>query len=426
MAKSNKLVINGPVRLHGTVAVGGSKNAALPILAASLLARQPVQLQRVPQIRDVAVMLEILEHFGMQVKRQGSDVVLDPANLALATVPPELARSLRASILLLGPALARFGRFKSVHPGGDVIGKRPLDTHFKGLEQLGATVSHDDSSYQVAAQQLTAATVFLEEASVTATENVLMAAAAAAGTTVIKNAASELHVRDLAAFLNTLGAKVSGAGTNQITVTGVSEFSGGRHQIRADELEAATFAIAAAVTGGDVTITGVDPEHFGLILIKLREAGVRFDVTDDALHVHGRQQLRGSKLKVEYWPGFPTDLQPPFTVLMTQAEGMSLIHDHMYEGRFFYTDKLVSMGANITMADPHRIIVWGPTKLRGKELESPDIRAGISLLVAALVAEGKTVIDHAELIDRGYERIDERLRALGADITRLEETDSPV
>lgn len=419
----SRLRIRGPATLNGTIAVGGSKNAALPILAASLLATEPVTLTRVPQISDVAVMLEILEHFGMQVTRDDDGkVTLDPANLKLSTVPPELARSLRASILLLGPAVARFGAYSSVHPGGDVIGKRPLNTHFKSLEQLGATVTRDHAEYHVTQKRLTGATVFLEEASVTATENVLMAAVLAEGTTIIKNAASELHVRDLAHFLIALGAKITGAGTNKVTVEGVRQLGGGDHRVRADEIEAATFVIAAAVTGGKVVVDDIDPEHLGLILIKLQEAGVNLKIGDTSITVKGPHKLRGTNLKTGLWPSFPSDLASPFTVLMTQADGVSLIHDWLYEGRFFYTDKLATMGAEITMADPHRIIVSGPSKLVGKELESPDIRAGITMLVAALVAEGETVIDHAELIDRGYERVEDRLRDLEADIKRVEES----
>lgn len=418
----SKLVVGGSAKLDGEVTVGGSKNASLPILAATLLATKPVTLHRVPAISDVAVMLDILRGFGMKVEGESGTVTLDPTGIKASAVPDELARSLRASILMLGPAIARFGEYASVHPGGDLIGRRPLDTHFRALETLGASVEHDHARYTVTGKDLAGTTVFLEEASVTATENLMMAATAAPGTTVIKNAASELHVRDLAHFLTKLGAKISGAGTNKVTVEGGAPLGAAEHEVRADEIETGTFMMAAALCGGEVAIKQVDLEHFGSIPLKLREAGVNFTATDTEVVVKGPHQLRGNDMKVEFWPGFPTDLQPPYTVMMTQADGMSLIHDHMYEGRFFYTDKLVSMGANITMADPHRIIVSGPTKLRGKELESPDIRAGITLLVAALVAEGETTIDHAELIDRGYERIDERLRDLGASVTRVEES----
>lgn len=416
-----KFIVEGSATLQGSIKVGGSKNAALPILAATLLATKPVRLSNVPAIRDVDVMLEALEAFGMKVVRTEGSVELDPADLHAAIVPDSLATNLRASLLLLGPALARFGEYDSVHPGGDLIGKRPLDTHFRALEAMGAVVTEDRHRYHVRAKRLRGTAVFLEEPSVTATENVLMAGVYAEGETVIKNAASELHVRDLAHFLETLGGRIAGAGTNKVVVQGDAKLDGGAYTIRADEVEAGTLAIAGALTGGDIRLTGVDPEHFGLILVKLREAGVNLETRKGEIRITGPHRLSGTNLKTHTWPGFPTDLSSPFTVLMTQAKGISLIHDHMYEGRFFYTDKLVSMGANITMADPHRVIVFGPTKLHGHEVESPDIRAGVTMVLAALVADGTTTIDHAELIDRGYERVDERLTALGAKITRVAE-----
>ncbi len=416
-----KFIIDGPCKLQGTTKVEGSKNAALKILAGTLLAHEPVTLTNVPRIRDVSIMLDILRCFGMKITGVPPRLKLDPTKLRPASIPDHLSRSLRASIVVLGPALARFGRVRVAHPGGDVIGRRPLDTHFRALKALGGTVERTNSDYRVTAKRLRGKEIFLEEASVTATENLIMAAATAKGTTRIHNAASELHTADLAKFLTTLGADIEGAGTNLVTVRGVERLGGGVHEVRPDEIEAATLMIATALTDGDVTLTGVDPERFGMILIKLREAGIRFTTHGDRIRVHGRQRIRPTNVKTNIWPGFPTDLQPPFTVLMTQAKGMSVIHDWMYEGRLFYTDKLVSMGANITMADPHRIIVLGPTPLAAKELESPDIRAGISLLVAALIANGKTTIDHAEWIERGYERIPERLRRLGAKIRRVAE-----
>ncbi|MEX1113110.1 MAG: UDP-N-acetylglucosamine 1-carboxyvinyltransferase [Patescibacteria group bacterium] len=416
-----KFIIDGPCTLRGTTKVEGSKNAALKILAGTLLAHEPVTLTNVPKIRDVSVMLDILRCFGMKITGAPPRLKLDPSKLRPAPIPDHLSRSLRASIVVLGPALARFGRVRVAHPGGDVIGRRPLDTHFRAIKALGGSVEQTNSHYRITAKRLRGKEIFLEEASVTATENLIMAAATARGTTRIHNAASELHTADLAKFLTTLGADIEGAGTNLVTVRGVERLGGGVHEVRPDEIEAATLMIAAALTDGDVTLTGVDPERFGMILIKLREAGIRFTTHGDRIRVHGRQRIRPTNVKTNIWPGFPTDLQPPFTVLMTQAKGMSVIHDWMYEGRLFYTDKLVSMGANITMADPHRIIVLGPTPLAAKELESPDIRAGISLLVAALIANGKTTIDHAEWIERGYERIPERLRRLGAKIRRVAE-----
>lgn len=421
-----KLVINGPSKLNGSVKIGGSKNAVLAILPACLLATKPVTLHNVPAIRDVATMLDLLRCFGMKIEGRSGTVELDPTALKAATIPDGLAVRLRASITLLGPALARFGEYSSVHPGGDVIGKRPLDAHFMALEQLGAIVESDEQRYKVGAKRLVGTTVLLEEPSVTATESVIMAAVLAEGTTIIKNAASELHVRDLAHFLSRLGATITGAGTNKIVIEGVAGLGGGEHRVRADELEAATFIIAAAATGGTVTIENVDTEHFGVLPYKLRKAGVNLEQHPDRFVVKGPHNLVAQSIKTGLWPNLPTDVASPYTVLMTQAEGVSIIHEWMYEGRLFFTDKLVGMGAHITMADPHRVIVFGPTKLRGRPVASPDIRAGISMVIAALVADGETVIDHAEHIDRGYERLDERLRALGANITRLEETGQSV
>lgn len=420
-----KFVIKGPSSLEGTVKIGGSKNAVLGILPATLLATEPVTLHNVPAIRDVKFMLEILEEFGMIIEGTSGTVRLDPRKLRSVKIRYELARRLRASITILGPALARFGEVDMPHPGGDMIGKRPVDTHLNGLQNLGAKFTRHDDRYELRAKRLQGAKIFLEQASVTGTETIMAAAALARGTTSIRNAASELHVSDLASFLNTLGAQISGIGTNVLQIEGVPELKGGEHTIRADETEAGTFMIAAALTGGKMVLTDVDPENFGMILVKLREAGVNFTTTEDTITIEGPHHLQATDVHTNIWPAFPSDLQPPFTVLMSQAPGMSLIHDWMYEGRFFYTDKLLGMGANITMADPHRIIVFGPTPLHGKVLESPDTRAGITMLVAALIAEGETTIDHVEWIDRGYENIEHRLRQVGADIIRLEERDVP-
>lgn len=411
--------ITGPTTLNGTVTVGGSKNAVLAILPACLLATEPVTLHNVPAIRDVAVMLEILEAFGMKVSGQSGTVTLDPKNLTSTEISADLARKLRASITVLGPALARFGEIKMPHPGGDMIGKRPVDTHLNGLIALGGELTKSNGSYDLHATGLTGATIFLEQASVTGTETILAAGTLAQGSTEIQNAASELHVTDLAHFLTVLGAKIEGIGTNRLRIEGVDQLRGGEYTIRGDETEAGSFMIAAALTGGSVTIEGIDPENLGMILVKLRQAGVSFTTDSSSITVSAPHKLKATDVHTNIWPAFPSDLQSPFTVLMTQADGTSLIHDWMYESRFYYTDKLVSMGADIVMADPHRINVTGPTPLTGKEMASPDVRAGIAMVIAGLIAEGTTTIDHVEHIDRGYQNIDERLRALGADITRI-------
>jgi UDP-N-acetylglucosamine 1-carboxyvinyltransferase len=412
--------ITGPSVLSGEVVVGGSKNAVLPCLAATLLTDEDVHLENVPAIRDVESMCEILRTFGCETARTGNAVTVTGAR-HVHPVDDALTSRLRASILILGPLLGRFGRVEIAHPGGDIIGKRPIDMHFEGLRGLGATIEQTNSHYVVSAEKgLTGGEIFLEEASVTATENVMMAAVLASGRTVIRNAASELHVVDLAHFLSAMGAKIEGAGTNRITIDGVTSLHGATHRIRPDEIEAATLMIAAAVTGGSIVLKNTDPENMGIILTKLRHAGVSFSTEQDHISVQAPHRLMSTNIHTNVWPAFPTDLVSPFTILMTQATGMSLIHDWMYEGRFFYTDKLVLMGANIVMADPHRILVHGPSKLTAKNLESPDLRAGMTMVIAALIAEGTTTIEHVEHIERGYERIDERLKSLGARIERVE------
>ncbi len=406
--------------LSGEVSVGGSKNAVLPCLAAALLTDEEVVLENVPGIRDVESMSEILHTFGCAIERTDNSVTISGTR-EVYPVDDALTSRLRASILILGPLLGRFGRVEIAHPGGDIIGKRPIDMHFDGLRGLGAHIEQTNSHYVVSAEKgLVGGEIFLEEASVTATENVMMAAVLAQGKTVIRNAASELHVVDLADLLISMGAKIEGAGTNRITIEGVSSLSGVKHRIRPDEIEAATLMIAAAVTGGSVVLKNTDPENMGIILTKLRHAGISFSTEHDRITVTAPHELVATNVHTNVWPAFPTDLVSPFTILMTQAAGMSLIHDWMYEGRFFYTDKLVTMGANIVMADPHRILVYGPSKLSAKNLESPDLRAGMTMVIAALIAEGTTTIEHVEHIERGYEKIDERLRSLGAQIERVE------
>lgn len=413
----SEFIIDGPVTLNGTVRVGGSKNAILAILPACLLATKPVTLHNVPDISDVRVMLEILQVFGMKIEGASGTVRLDPSELKPAEVPDELATRLRASITMLGPILARFGEVKMVHPGGDIIGKRPIDVHLNGLKAMGAAVERSNSHYDLTGE-LHGATIFQEEASVTGTESTVMAAALADGRTEIRNAASELHVADLVTFLDALGAKIEGGGTNRLTVEGVSELGGGEHTIRCDEIEAGTLMIAAGVTGGEVTLTGVDPQNFAMIPIKLREAGLNFETAEDTITVKPPHRLKPVELKTNLWPAFPSDLQAPFTLLCTLAEGTSLIHDWMYEERFGYVAELRKMGAQIETPDPHRALVTGPARLTGQKIKSPDLRAGITMVVAALIADGQTIIEHADWIDRGYADIEGRLQELGARIQR--------
>lgn len=415
----SKFVITGPTRLSGTVRVGGSKNAVLAVLPACLLATEPVTLHNVPKISDVAVMLEILRGFGMKIEGDSGTVRLDPSELRTAMIEDDLAVRLRASITMLGPVLARFGTVRMVHPGGDIIGKRPVDVHLDGLQALGAKLKRHDGHYELSGK-LAGAEIFQEEASVTGTESTAMAAVLADGRTEIRNAASELHVTDLMEFLIKLGAKIDGAGTNCLRIEGVERLGGAEHTIRCDEIEAGTWMIAAAVTGGELKIQGVDLDNFAVIPIKLREAGINFMTKGDSTTVKPPHTLKAVELKTNLWPAFPSDLQAPLATLCTQAQGTSLIHDWMYEERFGYVKGLQALGADIKIEDPHRIRVTGPTKLRGTKIGSPDLRAGMTMVVAALIAEGETEVDHAEWIDRGYADIESRLRSLGAEIRRVD------
>lgn len=412
--------IKGGKPLSGSVRVSGMKNAVLPILAATLLTDQPSTLHNVPRIRDVARLLDLLASMGVAHTWAGDhDLRIDPAHANLSTLDRKTFASLRGSILLLGALLVRFQSVEIPEPGGDIIGNRPIDAHLHALKALGATIERSNGTYRLAAPEgLTGTEVILPEFSVTATENALMAAVRAKGKTVIKIAAAEPHVEDLVIFLQKMGARISGAGTHTLVIDGVAKLSGAEHTVIPDQIEVGTFAVAAAVTGGDVTITDIIPEHIDLVRLKLQQIGVKTELTDHSLRVTASFPLRAFRLQTFPYPGFPTDLQAPFTVLATQCSGTSLIHDPMYEGRLGHVHELVKMGANAVVCDPHRVLVTGPTPLHCHEMKSLDIRAGATLLIAGLIAEGETIIHDAEILDRGYERFEERLAALGAEIKR--------
>ncbi len=424
----DQFVIEGGRPLNGTVAPSGNKNAALPLLAACLLTPEPILLRNVPRIRDVETMRQLLCDLGTEVQ----DVTpttwrLHTPRLAKARLDPELCRRIRASMLLAGPLLARHGAVELPPPGGDVIGRRRVDTHLLALQALGAAITYDESQFNMHARGLRGANILLDEASVTGTENAVMAAVLARGTTVLRNAASEPHVQELCRFLNRLGARIENLGSNTLTIHGVTELSGGEHTIGADYLEVVSFIGAAAVTGGEVRIQNAGVEHLDMIRLVFQRLGVRWTVIDDDLIVPAGQSLTivpdhgGAipELKTNVWPAFPTDLISIAIAVATQAAGSVLFHDWMHSGRMYFTDKLVQMGARIILADPHRCLVQGPNYLQGERLESPDIRAGMALLLAALCARGTSVIRNIGQIERGYERIDEKLRALGAKIERV-------
>lgn len=424
-----QFVIEGGTALSGTVTPAGNKNAALPLLAACLLTSEPVILRNVPRIRDVETMRQLICDLGVSVEETAPGVWrVQTLNVRKRTLDPELCRRIRASLLLAGPMLARHGEIELPPPGGDVIGRRRVDTHFLALEALGASITYTETEFVMRARELRGAQILLDEASVTATENALMAAVLAHGQTVIRNAASEPHVQELCHFLNMLGGRIEGIGSNTLTVHGVSRLHGGEHTIGADYLEVVSFIGAAAATGGAVHIHNADVQHLDMIRLAFRRLGVRWEVDGNDLFVPADQSLTIQPdvggaipaIKTNVWPAFPTDLTSIAITLATQAAGSVLFHDWMYPGRMYFTDKLVQMGARIILCDPHRVLVQGPNYLQGEPLESPDIRAGMALVIAALCARGTSVIRNIGQIERGYERIDEKLRALGAKIRRVE------
>ncbi|GAB4489643.1 MAG: UDP-N-acetylglucosamine 1-carboxyvinyltransferase [Anaerolineales bacterium] len=424
-----KFIIEGGIPLRGEMTPSGNKNAALPILAACLLTEEAVILRNVPNIRDVNDMRHLIESLGVEVREVAANTwQLTARELRPADLDPDLCRRIRASILLAGPMTARMGELRLSPPGGDVIGRRRVDTHILALKRLGAEVTYD-RSFEFHARGLTGADILLDEASVTGTENAIMAAALARGTTILRNAASEPHVQELCQFLNVLGAKISGIGSNTLTIEGVQRLHGGEFSIGPDYLEVVSFVGAAVVTRGEIRIRNAGLRYLGMIRMVLNRIGVDWNEDGDDLLVPAAQRLEiepdlGNaipEIKTNIWPAFPTDLMSMAIAMATQARGSILFHDWMYPSRMYFTDKLVGMGAQIVLCDPHRCIVTGPTPLFGEKVESPDIRAGMTLVLAALAAKGPSVIRNVGQIDRGYERVDEKLRALGARIERMKE-----
>jgi len=420
--------VTGGRALKGTIRPAGNKNAALPILAATLLADGPCRIDNVPHIRDVETMLALLEHLGATVQWAGANTVtVDASRAEPRALDPKLSSKIRASILLAGPMLARFGRVSLPPPGGDVIGRRRVDTHFLALERLGAEITVGDT-YKLEGK-LTGADIFLDEPSVTGTENAVMAAVSARGTTVLRNAASEPHVQDLARFLAAMGAKIDGIGSNTLTIEGGAALRAAPHTIGPDHIEIGSFIGLAAVTNSAVTIDGVRGDDLRSTLLAFERLGVRPRLDGTQLVVDADQERRirpdlgghVPKLEDGPWPAFPADLMSIAIVVASQCEGLLLVFEKLFESRLFFVDKLIGMGARIVLCDPHRAVIAGPSPLRGQVVESPDIRAGMAMLLAALAAQGDSVIHNIGQIERGYERIDERLRALGAQIERRDD-----
>lgn len=424
-----QFVIEGGHALRGEITASGNKNAALKMIPACLLTEEPVILRNVPDIGDVRSLIEIMRAIGATVEWLVPGTLrVHAKEIRTTEIDAALTSRLRASIVLAGPLLARCGTVSLGLPGGDTIGERRIDTHVYALKKLGANISFN-GAIRMSADGLTGTNIMLVEASVTATENALMAATLAKGTSVIENAASEPHVQDLCRMLVTMGAKIDGIGSNRLTIEGVNRMGGGEVRVGADFMEVGSYIGAAVMTGGEITIRQADPAYLSMIALVFERLGVRWEVQGEDIHVPARQDLTISPdiggripiIKAQPWPAFPSDLMSVALTIATQSAGAVMFHDWMYESRFFFTDRLIRMGARITLIDPHRVLVQGPTALVGQSnITSPDIRAGMAMLLAALSAKGETRINNIQQIDRGYENIEEKLSSLGANIVRVD------
>jgi UDP-N-acetylglucosamine 1-carboxyvinyltransferase len=422
-----EFIIQGGIPLHGELIPSGNKNAVLPLLASSLLTTEPVIFHNVPNILDVQTMIRLLRSLNVDITEIGENSIrVDARDIRPADLNPDLCRKIRASILLAGPLISRVGEIYLPPPGGDVIGRRRVDTHILAFSNLGVETTYADNQFHIKTAGLTGAEILMDEASVTATENAIMASVLAKGHSVIKNAASEPHIQQLCHFLNSLGAKIENIGSNTLHIQGVDHLSGGEFTIGPDYLEVVSYIGAAVVTNGSIRIKNAGVEHLDMIRLVMKRLGVRWEVEGNDIIVPENQVLEiepdlGNaipEISVMPWPAFPTDLMSIAIVVATQSKGSILFHDWMYPSRMYFTDKLVGMGAQIVLCDPHRCIVQGPTRLNGEHLESPDIRAGMALLIAALSAKGESVIRNVGQIDRGYQEVDKKLKALGAQIKR--------
>ena len=420
----DKLVIRGGTPLLGTVRISGAKNAALPCMAAALLTEDEVILENIPQVRDIETTRRLLAAMGAEVElgygRAHHRTAIQCGKLAAPEASYELVKTMRASTLVLGPLVARCGRARVSLPGGCAIGARPIDLHIKGLERLGAKIIQDHGYVEATTDRLRGAEIVFDKITVTGTEDLLMAATLADGETILQNCAREPEVADLADLLHKMGAKIQGAGTSTIRVKGVSKLHGAKHRIIPDRIEAGTFLIAGALTGGDVKVSGCDPAHLTSLLQKLHEAGVKTTHTVDAIRVMGDNPPKAADIATEEYPGFPTDMQAQYMALATQAEGTSIVTENIFENRFMHAQELVRMGASIKI-EGRRAIVRGKTPLSAAAVLASDLRASASLVLAALVADGETIIDRVYHIDRGYEHIEEKLKGVGAEIRRIGE-----
>lgn len=415
-----KFIINGGKRLSGEVTVSGSKNATLPIICASLLTKEKVVLENVPNIADVHTMIEIVQSLGGKTSFENNTLEIDPSHLEKSALPDRLINKMRASILMVGAFIPRFGEIKMSFPGGCVLGKRSVYSHTHALEELGCEILDDQTGLHIKCEKLVGKTIVLPELSVTATENAIMAAVLAEGKSEIRLAAAEPHVQDLCHFLNEMGAKIEGIGTNYLKIEGVDSLSGVTYRITGDYLEAGTFAIAAVATKGDLVIKGINPGHLDSFWQKLSEMGADFELGENSVHIKETLHLKAVKtLRTAVYPSFATDLQAPFAVLLTQAKGVSKVFETLFEGRLNYLFELEKMGAHVEFLNPHQALIIGPTALKGIPISSCDIRAGAAMVIAALVAEGETEISNINYIDRGYEDLYKKLSGIGADMKRV-------
>lgn len=419
----SKFIINGQKPLSGEIKIKGAKNLALKVIPASILSAEPMTISNLPKIEDINKSLQLIREMGFNVEIKGSKVIIESKNVKTFELSDKLADKFRTSIMFVGPLLARFKKIKFPHPGGCVIGAggRPIDLFLDGFSAMGAKIRVSGKYYFIEAKKLKGAEFFFPKVSVTGTESLMMTACLAEGRTVLKNCAMEPEIKYLADYLNKNGARIKGAGTSTMIIDGVKKMGAGKIEIMPDRIETGSFAILAAATNSEILIKNCNPEHISALLAIFKRIGVNFELGKNWIKMKKRKKIKAYSIQTHEYPGFPTDLQSPYAVLMTQADGMSLIHETIYDRRLIWTDMLSQMGANITTCDPHRVVVNGPSKLYGKKLISPDIRAGIGLVIAALMAKGRTEIDNIYQIDRGYENIDERLRKLGADIVRVNE-----
>lgn len=417
-----KYLITGGNKLEGEVKISGNKNSVLPCLAACLLTEGQVTLKSVPKISDVEIFLEILTILGAEVNWVDHEIKVSAKKIKTHVLPKDLLIKLRASILFVGPVLSRKGKVRFSHPGGDIIGVRTIEPHLEGFKRLGYHFKVNDLDYSGSLRNSSWENheIFMDEASVTATENLVLTSVLGGKVVTLKNCASEPHVVDLCNLLNQMGAKIKGVGTQILEVTGVKKLQGTNFSISPDYIEMGTYAIAAAVTKGKITMEGCSLKKLEPITHHLQKFGLKFKEEQDAVTIWSDNLVSNPKLHTNIWPGFPTDMMSAAVVLATQARGVSLLHDWMYESRMFFVDKLISMGAKITIADPHRVLVSGPTKLQGRYLETPDIRAGMALVLAGLAADGQSIINRAELIERGYENVVENFSKLGANIQKID------